>query len=147
MLKLTLGVAVCLCLVMPSSLLAQRHGWSAGSQYNRMYDPSTVETLAVEVKSVEKISPMKGMSYGVHLTVKTQAQKALTIHLGPAWFIENQDSQIEEGDQIEVTGSRVTFEDDPLIIAAKVQRGDEVLTLRNDLGVPLWSGWRKGAKQ
>jgi hypothetical protein len=112
-----------------------------------MYDPSTVETLAVEVKSVEKISPMKGMSYGVHLTVKTQAQKALTIHLGPAWFIENQDSQIEEGDQIEVTGSRVTFEDDPLIIAAKVQRGDEVLTLRNDLGVPLWSGWRKGAKQ
>jgi hypothetical protein len=43
-------------------------GWGPGAQYNRMYDPKTVETITGEVVSIDKITPSKGMHYGVHLT-------------------------------------------------------------------------------
>lgn len=42
-------------------------GWGMGMQYNRMYNPKTVETITGEVVSVDKITLMKGMSQGVHM--------------------------------------------------------------------------------
>ena len=53
-----------------------------GSQYNRMYDPQTVETVSGKVISVDMITSMKGMSHGVRLTLKTD-KETLSIHLGP----------------------------------------------------------------
>ena len=117
-------------------------GWGMGSQYNRMYDPKTVETINGEVVSVDKITPMKGMSHGIHLTLKTE-KETISVHLGPSWFIERQDIKIEPKDKIEVTGSRITFEGKPAIIAAEVKKGDEMLKLRDENGVPVWAGWRK----
>ena len=46
-------------------------GWGPGSAYGRMYDPKTVETVTGEVVKVDRITPMRGMSGGVHLVVKT----------------------------------------------------------------------------
>jgi hypothetical protein len=117
-------------------------GWGMGSNYNRMYDAKTVETITGEVVSVDRMTPMKGMSYGVHLMLKTD-KETVSIHLGPAWFIENQDLKIEPKDKIEVKGSRITFEGKPAIIAAEVRKGDEVLKIRDENGFPFWSGWRR----
>ena len=85
---------------------------------------------------------MKGMSYGAHLTVKTD-KGAIAVHLGPGWYLENQDVKIEPKDKIEVKGSRITFQGKPAIIAAEVKKGDEVLKLRDENGFPVWSGWRR----
>ncbi len=107
-----------------------------------MYDPKTVETIGGEVISVEMITPMKGMSHGVHLTLKTD-KEIISIHLGPWWYIENQDIRIVPKDKIEVTGSRITYQGKPVIIAAVVKKGDEVRKLRDENGFPVWAGWRK----
>jgi len=40
-------------------------GWGPGTPYSRMYNLQTVETTSGEVVSVDKITPMKGMAYGV----------------------------------------------------------------------------------
>ncbi len=117
-------------------------GWGMGSQYGRIYDPKTVGTISGVVEKIEKITPMKGMSYGVHILVKTE-KETIDIHLGPGWYIENQDVKIMPGDKVEVTGSRITFQDKPAIIAAEVKKGDEVLKLRDENGVPVWAGWRR----
>jgi hypothetical protein len=117
-------------------------GWGMESQYNRMYDPKTVETLSGEVVSVDKITPIKGMSYGIHLTLKTD-KETVSVHLGPGWYIENQDVKIEPKDKVDVTGSKITFEGKPAIIAAEVKKGDESLKLRDENGIPVWSGWKK----
>lgn len=117
-------------------------GWGMGSQYNRMYDPKTVGTISGEVISVDMITPMKGMSQGVHLTLKTY-KEIISVHLGPWWYIENRDIRIEPKDKIEVAGSRITYQGKPAIIAAKVKKGDEVLKLRDENGLPVWAGWRK----
>ena len=117
-------------------------GWGMGSHYGRMYDPKTVETISGVVEKIEKITPMKGMSYGVHVLVKTE-KETIDIHLGPGWYIENQDVKIMQGDKVEVTGSRITFQDKPAIIAAEVKKGDEILKLRDGNGSPAWAGWRR----
>lgn len=47
------------------------------------------------------------------------------------------------GDVIEVKGSRVTVAGKQVVIAAEVKKGDALLKLRDDSGVPVWSGWRR----
>jgi hypothetical protein len=117
-------------------------GWGMGTAYGKMYNLKTVETISGEVVSVDKITPIKGMSYGVHMTVKTD-KETIAVHMGPGWFIENQDIKIEPKDKVEVKGSRITFEGKPAIIAAEVKKGDEILKLRDENGFPAWSGWRR----
>lgn len=117
-------------------------GWGTGAQYQRMFDPATVETVAGEVTSVDQMVPRKGMSSGIHLQLKTETG-TFPVHLGPAWFIERLDTKIEKGDKLEIKGSRATFEGKPAIIAAEVTKGDSVLVLRDASGVPAWAGWRK----
>ena len=115
-------------------------GWGIGTQYGKMYNPKTAETISGEVVSLDKFIPLKGMSYGVHLTVKTD-KETISVHLGPAWYIENQDIKIEPKYKIQVKGSRITFDGKPAIIAAEVNKGQQILRLRDENGFPAWSGW------
>lgn len=117
-------------------------GWGMGGAYQRMFDPTTVETISGEVQKVEKIAPMRKMGAGIHLLVKTP-KETVPVHLGPEWFMERLDAKIERGDKVEVKGSRIKLEGKPAIIASEVKRGDETLVLRDDSGVPVWSGWRR----
>jgi hypothetical protein len=117
-------------------------GWGVGSQYNRMYNPATVENVSGVVESVDKITPMKGMNSGIHIMLKTD-KETISIHVGPEWYIERQDVKLEKGDKIEVKGSRVTFSGKPAIIAAEVKKDDRTLVLRDGSGIPAWAGWRK----
>lgn len=117
-------------------------GWGPGTKYGRMYDPRTVETISGEVMSVDQFTPMRRMYYGVHLVVKTD-KETLSVHLGPGWYIENQDVKIEPKDKVEVKGSRTSFGGKAAIIAAEVKKGDQILKLRDENGFPAWSGWRR----
>jgi len=71
--------------------------------------------------------------------VKTD-KDTVSVHLGPSWYLENQDVKIDPKDKVEVKDSRITFGGKPAIIAAEVKKGDEVLKLRDDNGFPVWSG-------
>jgi hypothetical protein len=117
----------------------QGRGWGAGDSYNRMYNPKTVETLSGEVVSVDKFTPNKRMSYGVHFTLKTE-KATIPVHMGPGWYVEKQGVSIAAGDKVEVTGSRITYQGKPAIIAAEVKKGDQVLKLRDAAGIPAWAG-------
>lgn len=150
-LNLSLVLAALAMLVFAASSYAQPRqggmwrgsgGWGPGSQYNRMYDPKTVETISGEVTTVDRITPMKGMSGGIHMNVKTD-KETISVQLGPSWYLENQDVKLEAKDKVEVKGARATFAGKPSIIAAEVKKGDEVLKLRDDNGFPVWSGWRR----
>ena len=79
-------------------------GWGPGTQYNRMYDPKTVETISGEITVVDRITPVKGMSGGVHMNVKTD-KETISVHLGPGFYIENQDVKLQAKDKVEVKGA------------------------------------------
>lgn len=113
-------------------------GWGPGTSYNRMYNPQTVETLSGEVEKVELFTPRRGMSQGVHLVLKTD-KGSIPVHLGPSWYMDKQGVKFEKGDKLEVTGSRVTFNKKPAIIASEIKEGDKTLKLRDETGTPAWS--------
>ncbi len=141
------AAVIVFCLFLSADSFAARGarmggGWGPGGQYNRVYNPATVETLTGVVEKVELVSPMKGMSKGVHLVLKTQAG-TVPVHLGPAWFINNQEVKVSAGDTVEVKGSRVSFDGKPAIIAAEVTKGDQTMKLRDSDGVPVWAAWRR----
>lgn len=101
-----------------------------------------METVEGEVTAIDKRPPMRRMRPGVHVTLKTE-RETIRVHLGPAWYVENQDVQIAPGDRIQVKGSRITFEGKPTIIAAEITKGRVLLRLRDANGFPFWSGWRR----
>ncbi|HEX5020785.1 MAG TPA: DNA-binding protein [Candidatus Binatia bacterium] len=126
----------------PGTMWRGSGGWGPGSQYNKMYDPKAVETISGEVTRVDRITPAKGMTGGVHMLVKTD-KETVSVHLGPSWYIENQDVKIEPKDKVDVKGSRVTFGGKPALIASEVRKGNEVLSLRDEAGFPAWMAWRR----
>jgi hypothetical protein len=111
-------------------------GCCAGNQNSRMYDAKSVETVKGEVVSVDE---MNGMCSGVHLTLKTETE-LVSVHLGPSWFLNNQDLKVAKEDKVEIKGSRVQFDGKSAIIAIEVLKGDQVLKLRDENGIPVWSG-------
>jgi hypothetical protein len=121
-------VAVVAGLLGISSAMAQRN-----------YDPKTVETIEGNVLSVDKTSSGEQRGRGIHLAVKTE-KETISVHLGPAWYLEKQTLQIKANDVVSVTGSRVTVDGKPSIIAAQVKKGDEILKLRDENGIPAWRG-------
>jgi hypothetical protein len=113
-------------------------GPGGGAGYDRMYDPKTVGSVGGEVVSVDKITD-RGTGYGLSLTLKT-GKETILVYLGPGWFLEKQDLTLSPKDQVEITGSQITFQGKPVIIAAQVKKGDQSLKLRDPAGIPAWAG-------
>lgn len=117
-------------------------GRGGGMHYGTMWDASSVTTVSGEVTAVEKYTPGRGgNSYGLQLTLKTD-KETLPVILGPAWYIEQEHFAVAPKDRVEIKGSRMLIQGQPTIIAAEVKRGDKILNLRDDKGMPLWTGPR-----
>ncbi len=110
--------------------------------YGRKYDLSQIETLDGEVVSVDAYTSRRGVSQGVHLLVNT-GKETLDVHLGPSWYLEDQNFVITPEDKIAITGSRINIDGESAIVASQIKKGSETLVLRDENGFPLWSGWRR----
>ncbi|MGV8058769.1 MAG: DNA-binding protein [Smithellaceae bacterium] len=115
-------------------------GWGMGTPYQGIYNPATLETITGEVIGIEQTVPMRKMNKGIALVVKT-GKETVTVHLGPTWYLERLDATIVKGDQVEIKGARTTLAGQPIILAAEVKKGDNILVLRDAAGVPVWAGW------
>ncbi len=116
-------------------------GWERDSRYGKLFDPKTMVTISGEVLGVRIITPWRGMRQGVQMLVRTNRED-ITVHLGPVWFLENQDITLMPKDRVEVAGSKTIFKGKTIVIATEVRKGNQVLKLRDENGFPVWSGWR-----
>jgi hypothetical protein len=115
---------------------AQRGG---GGNYN----PSTEVTVTGTVESVENMpSPGRGGG-GLHLKL-TAPSGPVEIHVGPSSFVASKNVTFAKGDTLRVVGSQVTMAGEEVVIAREITKGDQVLTLRDAKGFPLWSGRGRG---
>lgn len=132
--------------LIPFAGIAQRGsgGWCANNNYNRLFNPATIEEIKGTIVSVERITPEAGMSTGIHLMLKTEKTGNISVHLGPSWYLDNQDIQFVVGDAVVVKGSKVTYQNAPALIAMTIGKGEQVLTLRDKKGNPNWNGLRPG---
>jgi hypothetical protein len=134
---------VCLSVESVGTQLAIRRaggqGWGANTAYGALFDPSTLVSVRGKVVSVERFTPLRQMGYGLLVTIETAGEASVDVHVGPGWYVEDQDFPIQKGDAIAVRGSRIVFNEEPAIIATQIQIGEKLLLLRRDNGVPVWS--------
>ena len=147
--KSTVVVTAVFLLLISSLALAQpwkgwrgSGGWGMGTPYSGLYNSALADNLKGEVVKVEKVTPIKGMTYGVQILLKTE-KETIPVHLGPGWYVERLDIKIGKGDTIEVKGARANFQDTQVIIAGEIKKGEYVLVMRDANGTPVWAGWRR----
>jgi hypothetical protein len=114
-------------------------------QQARMFNPAIIDSVAGVIEEIRKVEGRQGSNLGYHLTVKVK-EEVLDVHLGPVWYVEQEEFTFEKGDMIKLVGSRVTIDEKPSMIAKKVEVKGKELKLRGDSGRPVWAGWRKAGR-
>ena len=92
---------------------------------------------------VEEVAPETEYGRGIRLTIYSDAKKPVLVYLGPAWYYEGQRKVLISGTKVTLTGSMITVDDTPMMIATKIKEGKEELQLRDKEGRPTWIGWKK----
>ena len=108
-------------------------------KYQQLYTQGSVETVSGVVQSLYLDTPPGVRTQAVYLSVRTDAA-SLPVQLGPEWFVQKLPTKFDKGDQIQVTGAKVTVEGKTMILAAQIKKGAETIVFRNSSGVPVWSG-------
>ena len=71
--------------------------------------------------------------------MKTEKER-LEVHLGPTAYLSEKKITITKGDSLEIVGSRVTLQNESVLLARRITKGATEWTLRDATGRPLWSG-------
>jgi hypothetical protein len=103
------------------------------------YNPATETTVTGTIDSVKNVPSQGRGSGGLHL-VLTARSGPIEVHVGPLSFVSSKNITFAKGDALTVVGSKVTLAGQEVLIAREIKKGDQVLTLRDAKGFPLWSG-------
>ena len=123
-------------------MFAVSYSWAQSGRrlhYSTLFNPGAVGTVSGEVVRVEHAFSGNGKDYCVHALLKTP-QGQVTAILAPKGYMAEQGLTIDRQDRVTVTGSRITYEGQPTIIAGEAKKGGQVLKLRDAAGVPAWAG-------
>jgi hypothetical protein len=137
-----------ICALLATSAMAappgQMGGWHYRSPYGKLYFSGTEVTLQGSVVELKKLVPQAHMMRGTQLIIKTdKGQKS--IHLGPHWFIQQQDLNLKVGEQITVIGKSVGQGADEIIFASEIKTKQQTWSLRDREGIPHWCAQRSAA--
>lgn len=113
-----------------------------GGMGPRLYNPQTVTTVKGQVEKLEELTMGGNMAFR-EVILKTD-QGSLKVHLGPGWYLDEKKFVLKAGDTVEVTGSKVTLNNQPALIAREVEVNGATLKLRDDQGLPMWRGMGQG---
>ena len=140
--KIALALALILLGAAPSWSQAP---WAAAAKAAKtlQYDRGTVETLSGTVIEVEHLAPRRRERLSrVHLRLKTD-REMLTVQLGPESWLAQHNFNLAPGDFVTITGSRINRPRETFLIAGEVKKGNQVLSLRDENGRPLWARGRR----
>lgn len=105
-----------------------------------VYNSRTETTVTGVVQEVKEIAS-GGRGTGTHLVVKTDSG-VIEVHVGPSWYLKQQNCEFKKDDRVDVIGSKVKFEGTDVLVARQIKAGDKTWTLRDTQGKPAWSQGR-----
>ncbi len=130
-------LSCCLFLMLGPKPLA----WSGPPHSSLEYDPQAVVTVAGIITALDPAAA-SNLPEPVFLTLDT-AQGKVKVFLGPNWFVAEQGMNFAILDRLEVTGAKLIDQGRVVIFAAQVKKGDRTWQIRDEQGLPLWTGRRK----
>ena len=125
---LTALLTICMLTILGSVSHARTNesghwGWRHEDRIRRHWDRSTVETVEGRILALHKSVHGERLTYGIHLLLETENTE-LSVHLGPAWYVEGLKLSFEEGDRIECGMVHIAPPDHHLLV-----NGDGTLSL------------------
>jgi hypothetical protein len=81
----------------------------------------------------------------MQMLVQTDDGQSTRVQVGPAWYLERQDLNMQENTHVQVTGAQAEIDGQPVLMAREVQFDGKVVTLRDARGMPMWSSLQGAA--
>ena len=103
-----------------------------------MYDIDSEKTFTEKIIRIEKIHNKMGIQFHVFANNDT-----IPVRIAPVWFLDEQNVSFKENETVEITGSKMTDDDETFFVAGLITTSDDKITLRDDEGFPLWHGYEK----
>jgi hypothetical protein len=119
--------------------------WAAAARAAKtmQYDRGTVETISGTVIEVERLGPQRVERLSqVHLLLKTNGERVI-VQLGPESWLAQHNFNLAPGDSVTIKGSRINRLRETFLVAGEVKKGNQVLSLRDENGRPLWGRGRR----
>ena len=129
----TFAQALCVALAAPALLLLAQAG-------PPKYDVATEAKFKVTVQDLKL--PAKGKEKDAAHLMVTSGADTIDIYLCPKSFLDDMGATFAKGDEVTVTGSKITQDGSDLILAREVVKGTDTIMLRDDKGKPVWN-WHK----
>jgi hypothetical protein len=131
-LKIIVGAVTVLLIVLLTAVTSRKANDSLA--YSAANEMTTVGT----VQEVQEFYCPVTDDRGTHVVLKTERGEIL-VHVAISRFLRDHKFVINPGDRLQVAGAKIRFQDKEGMIAREIIRGDEVFTLRNAAGKPVWS--------
>lgn len=131
-LLLPLAIAV-LVILSTTPAWAQKPAGNTGPKYDLTSEQKlkgTVEEVKLDTRPGE----------GTHLMVKSGSELIL-VHVAPEAFLKELEIGFNKGEQLEIVGSKLKIDGVDEVLARQIAHGDNVITLRDNKGAPVWAGW------
>ena len=109
----------------------------------RLYNTSTVETITGKILKIDTVQSGYGRFPGIILNIKGNKKETNTF-VAPVWYLEQEKIRFKTGESITVTGSKIIFQNEPLIITKDFDYNKKKYVIRNNNGFPVWAGKRMG---
>ena len=98
-----------------------------------IYDPSTESSVSGTLAQ----PPERGRM-GLDLSVLESSGQMLDVRVAPRAYLTDRGFSLDQGDELEITGSRVMVRGAPVLIAREVTKQGRTLRVRDRDGRPLW---------
>jgi len=131
-LKIIVGAVTVVLIVLLTAVTSRKQPDSLA------YRASNEITAAGTVEDVQEFYCPVTDDRGTHVVLKTD-RGTILVHVAIARFLRENKFVIRPGERLQVTGARIRYQGKESLIAREIIRGDEVFTLRDTSGKPLWS--------
>ncbi len=131
-LRIIVGAVTVVLIVLLTAVTSRKQpdslAYSAGNEF----------TAAGTVEDVQEFYCPVTDDRGTHVMLKTD-RGTILVHVAISRFLREHKFAIRPGERWQVTGAKIRYQGKEGMIAREIIRGDEVFTMRDAAGKPLWS--------
>ena len=131
--------AIIVMLLWTSFLFSQPGRGLNQSEITKLYNAATEVTVEGKITNVMVADSGYGRFPAVIVDLKT-SDKEVKIYVAPDWHLMNEKIDLKKDQPLTITGSKVTHNDQPLMIARTMKYDGKEISFRDDKGVPVWAG-------
>ena len=128
--------AVLLSLAIPSGW-AQKVSSAKAKDTGPKYDVTNEVRIKGVIEDMREVPDFEGTEF----VLKTDTGSVL-VHVAPAAFLKEIEASFNKGDEVQVLGAKAPDSTDGEVLAREITVGTNVVTLRDDKGIPVWAGWK-----